>query len=312
MDLYKKKKQIKDYEVISEIMEDYLEYPKQGLNFQKITDGILEISEGKFAVFNLYEEDGKQFITKALSGENKIVQNSVNFLGLEVLGKKWDHDKVRASKIKNQTITKFCHISELIGDILPKKLTNELTKRFNIGETLVAKITKDNKMLGDFTLIMSKEKSFDNFKMTEMYCKRIGLLIEKTRAEKKLVALNKAYNQKSKMLKTINDNMIDKVALTDVQGNFTYVGKSHSDLGYDLDSLIGRNVMELVHPDDLQDIVKRLSEFVEKRLKSEKVEYRIRCKNGKYLWWETIGNLLIEDDRVTGIVFSSRDISQKK
>src|SRR6056297_670053 len=308
----KDKNQIKDYKIISGVLEDYLEYSDKGLNFQKITDSILKVSEAKFAVFNLYEEEGKQFTTKALSGENKTIQKAINILGIEVLEAKWEHDKVRAAKIKKHTITKFTNINQVIGDVLPQKLTNKLTKSFDIGESLVAKNTKDNVMLGDFTLIMSKNKSFKKFEVVEKYCRHIGLLIEKNRSEEKLVKLNKAYNEKSKMLKTITDNMIDQVALTDPMGNFTYVGKSHSILGYNLDSLIGKNVMELVHPEDISYIEKRLVEFVEKRLESEKVEYRIRCKDGTYLWWETIGNLLIEDDKVTGIVFSSRDITEKK
>jgi len=306
------KNQIKNYEIISGVLEDYLEYSDKGLNFQKITDGILKVSGAKFAVFNLYEEEGKEFTTKALSGENKTIQKAINILGIEVLEAKWEHDKVRAAKIKKHTITRFTNINQVIGDVLPQKLTNKLTKSFDIGESLVAKITKDNVMLGDFTLIMSKNKSFKKFEVVEKYCRHIGLLIEKNRSEEKLVRLNKAYNEKSKMLKTITDNMIDQVALTDPMGNFTYVAKSHSILGYELDSLIGKNVMELVHPEDAPNIEKRLVEFVEKRLESEKVEYRIRCKDGTYLWWETIGNLIIEDDEVKGIVFSSRDITKQR
>ena len=306
------KNQIKNYEIISGVLEDYLEYSDKGLNFQKITDGILKVSGAKFAVFNLYEEEGKEFTTKALSGENKTIQKAINILGIEVLEAKWEHDKVRAAKIKKHTITRFTNINQVIGDVLPQKLTNKLTKSFDIGESLVAKITKDNVMLGDFTLIMSKNKSFKKFEVVEKYCRHIGLLIEKNRSEEKLVRLNKAYNEKSKMLKTITDNMIDQVALTDPMGNFTYVAKSHSILGYELDSLIGKNVMELVHPEDIPNIEKRLVEFVEKRLESEKVEYRIRCKDGTYLWWETIGNLIIEDDEVKGIVFSSRDITKQR
>ncbi|MDW7669108.1 MAG: diguanylate cyclase, partial [Bacillota bacterium] len=204
------------------------------------------------------------------------------------------------------------NITQLTEHMLPKKLTNQLSEKFNIGETVIAKITKDNKMLGDFTLMMPKDKSFNKFKIVEMYSNHIGLLIEKTKSEEKILELNKAYNEKSKILKTITDNMIDPIALTDVEGNFTYVGNSHSVLGYDLDSLIGKNVMELVHPDDFDFIKKRFSDFIAKRLKSEKVEYRIRCSDGTYLWWETIGNLIIEDDELKGIVFSSRDITEGK
>ncbi|MDW7670019.1 MAG: hypothetical protein SCJ93_14435, partial [Bacillota bacterium] len=102
-----KENQIKDYEVISEIMEDYLRNSEKGLNFHKITDGVLKLSEGKFAVFNLYEEDGEQFTTMAVSGENKLIKKAMDFLRIDVEGKKWNHDSIRAEKIKHEVITRF-------------------------------------------------------------------------------------------------------------------------------------------------------------------------------------------------------------
>jgi len=70
--------------------------------------------------------------------------------------------------------------------------------------------------------------------------------------------------------------------------------------------------MTLVHPDDLPEVMRKFSAFVEKKHKHEKVEYRIRCKDGSYLWWETIGSLLIDNDQIVGIVFTSRDITERK
>ncbi|MBG0779951.1 MAG: PocR ligand-binding domain-containing protein, partial [Desulfotignum balticum] len=57
-----------------------------------------------------------------------------------------------------------------------------------------------------------------------------------------------ALKEKTQLLQNITDNMFDLVSVTDMKGNFIFLGASHKILNYDLDSLIGKNVLELVHP----------------------------------------------------------------
>ena len=48
--------------------------------------------------------------------------------------------------------------------------------------------------------------------------------------------------------------MFDLVALTDIDGTYTFVSKSHSVLGYDINHLLGKSVFEFVHPEDITRI----------------------------------------------------------
>jgi PAS domain S-box-containing protein len=118
--------------------------------------------------------------------------------------------------------------------------------------------------------------------------------------------------QKTEFLKYITDNMYDLVSLTDLKGIYTFVGKSHSILGYDPDFLIGKNVLDFVHPDDLPFISK---EFYTKLALNEnsQAEYRYKCKDGSYLWFETIGKILTdENNKQEKILFSTRNITDRK
>ncbi|MCF8024766.1 MAG: PAS domain S-box protein [Desulfobacteraceae bacterium] len=110
----------------------------------------------------------------------------------------------------------------------------------------------------------------------------------------------------------VTENMLDMVALTDMEGNFTFAGKSHEILGYDPTFLIGKNVMDFVHPEDLPRILEEFGEFVATG-HPRTVEYRNRCEDGTYLWLETIGNFLGDESGVPQtIVFSSRNITERK
>lgn len=118
--------------------------------------------------------------------------------------------------------------------------------------------------------------------------------------------------EQTKKLKNITDNMFDLVALTDLEGIFTFVGKSHERLGYPLYELIGKNVMDFVHPEDREGITKKFQEE-DYFIHGKKVEYRYKKADGSYIWLETMGKFIVdEQQKPVNIIFSTRDITQQK
>lgn len=87
--------------------------------------------------------------------------------------------------------------------------------------------------------------------------------------------------EKATLLHHITKNTFDLVALTDPQGNFTYVGNSNEILGCDRESLIGKNVMDLVHPEDYDNVLEAFQAFIQNREDGRRIEYRYRSQNGK-------------------------------
>jgi len=115
------------------------------------------------------------------------------------------------------------------------------------------------------------------------------------------------------LLKNITDNMHDLVALTDMQGNFKFAAKSHNILGYEPEYLIGRNVMEFVHPEDISYVTEEFIKWLTEGQESAITEYRYRCADGSYTWLETVGRLIRDaEGNVKELVFSSRDVTEKR
>ncbi len=125
--------------------------------------------------------------------------------------------------------------------------------------------------------------------------------------------MEKALREKTEFLHNIFDTTSDLVSVTDMEGNFKYIGPSHSILGYDPDSLMGRNVMELVHPDDYQEIAAAFADFLANREDGRMVEYRYRRADGDYLWLETVGKFILDDaGNPKEILFTSRDLTARR
>ncbi len=122
----------------------------------------------------------------------------------------------------------------------------------------------------------------------------------------------KVLQEKNDLLERIFDSNFDLVALTDLKGNFTLVGKSHEILGYDRDYLLGKNVMDFVHPEDIDVVTKEFAHFLRSG-ENRKVEYRYKRLDGEYLWFETIGTILPDEQgNPERILFNTRDITERK
>ncbi|MFO7952457.1 MAG: diguanylate cyclase [Bacillota bacterium] len=115
-------------------------------------------------------------------------------------------------------------------------------------------------------------------------------------------------------LKTLIGNMTDVVAKVDVEGRFTYISESNYRLlGYKPGELLGKNILELIHQDDLSTVGAIFQESIIEGKSNTRVEYRVRKKDGDYIWVETIGSLLLDENgQASGALFTSRDISDRK
>ncbi|MEA3054569.1 MAG: hypothetical protein QOD30_1, partial [Actinomycetota bacterium] len=82
--------------------------------------------------------------------------------------------------------------------------------------------------------------------------------------------------------------------------------------GYPEDTTAGMQVLDLIHPDDLDFVVERLALSVASPGAGEHIELRVRRADGSYTWVESIGTNLLDEPTVRGIVCNVRDISDRK
>ena len=121
-----------------------------------------------------------------------------------------------------------------------------------------------------------------------------------------------ALQAKTDLLEKIFDNSIDPVALTDLEGNYRMVSNAHRALGYDVEYLVDKNVMDFVHPDDVPSINRQFHEFLRSGGGSPAVVYRYRRVDGEYVWFETKGTILKDHNgRPEEVLFNTRDITER-
>lgn len=107
------------------------------------------------------------------------------------------------------------------------------------------------------------------------------------------------------------ENLNDVLYTTDLNAMVTYVSPNIVRVsGYRPDEVVGKNFVEFVHPDDLQE---RMDQFLQILDGVEQAtEYRLLTKEGKMKWVRTSARPIIKNGQVTGVQGILVDITDRK
>jgi PAS domain S-box-containing protein len=115
--------------------------------------------------------------------------------------------------------------------------------------------------------------------------------------------------------KTLVDHAGDLVRQYALDGSVVYASATSRDLlGYDSEDLLGPDPLHHVHEDDLPALQSAFLRRFTATFDQEKFEYRLRRRDGTYLWVETVFKAVRdpETQAVTAFIDTSRDIDQRK
>ena len=138
-------------------------------------------------------------------------------------------------------------------------------------------------------------------------------LAEKLRQIVRRARAEGALREAEARYRAIFQNASDIIRILDVDGKITYDSPSSSKiLGYPPGSLIGKDPMDYIHPEDRDRIRSDLAAVYESKNNGLPSEFRIRRADGRYLWVETVAANLTGVEGVGGVVVTTRPIAERK
>ena len=112
--------------------------------------------------------------------------------------------------------------------------------------------------------------------------------------------------------RSLIENSSDLITILDKDSVIRYQSPSVTRLlGYDLDELVGRSALDLIHPADAERVVGTLRSAFDTGVRRQTVVYRFRHKDGSWRVLESVGSSMVEDAGLTGVVVNSRDITDR-
>jgi PAS domain S-box-containing protein len=121
------------------------------------------------------------------------------------------------------------------------------------------------------------------------------------------------YSKGEEYFRALIERAFDVITILDGMGFIRYESPSIKGiLGYDEDELVGKNIFDYLHPDDVQVALDSLTTGLERPGNLSHLEVRFRHKDGSWRWFGGTGSNFLEDPDIKGILLNSRDITESK
>ena len=121
-----------------------------------------------------------------------------------------------------------------------------------------------------------------------------------------------ARRESEERYRTLVEHTYDFVIEASIDGRFLYVSSDYIDtLGYDPDELLGKNIFDFMHSDDVAAALEAFSRGLT-QLTSEQAIFRYRHKSGEWRWFESTGRPFHTASGEVRVMVVSRDITARK
>ena len=112
--------------------------------------------------------------------------------------------------------------------------------------------------------------------------------------------------------RSLIENSSDEVYILSPTGLILYESPSlQPTLGYPTAELTGRNLFELVHPDDLAHVQSLFQRLVDRPTRHLRDLFRLLRQDGMWCWVEAVGTNLLHEPAIQGIVVNYHDVTER-
>lgn len=139
-------------------------------------------------------------------------------------------------------------------------------------------------------------------------------LREATERQKRREA-EQALRQNEERFRSLIENALDIITVLDVEGIIDYESPAiEKILGYEPGDLVGKNIIQYVHPEDQENFLKTLKQTVKSPSLALNIEFRFQHQDGSWRILEAVGKACFDISccQKVCIVVNSRDITERK
>jgi len=130
--------------------------------------------------------------------------------------------------------------------------------------------------------------------------------LERKRAEEEL-------RRSEEYHRALIENSKDLIIVLDREASITFISPYVENvLGYKAEEVMGKNIFEFIHPDDVKYAMNIFENAMRVQGKPYNIECRVVHKNGSWRYIESIGVNHLSNPYIEGLVINSRHVTERK
>lgn len=187
-------------------------------------------------------------------------------------------------------------------DRVPRQLTDrQLMALQALRRSAISELELRRKTLALEKAVLERDRARQEI---EQYNARLETLVEERTAE---------LRASERRFRVLIENSSVAISLLNAEGILTYDSAAAPGLlGYLPGEYLGRNVFELIHPDDLPEIEHLFDQLLHRSVERVDVQLRVRHKDDSWRWLDTVGTNMLGDPAIQSIVLNYRDVTALK
>ncbi len=125
--------------------------------------------------------------------------------------------------------------------------------------------------------------------------------------------MEETIQSSEKRFRALIENSTDGFVLLDGDGTMRYASPNFTRIsGYAIEEFISRKLFELVHPDELERVMRLFSELLQHPGNNISAQVRLLHKDGSWRWLGVAATNSLAEPAIRGIVANFRDITERK
>ncbi len=166
---------------------------------------------------------------------------------------------------------------------------------------------------GEAILIEDHSEYLDSYWEVKAYSPKINQFAVALTNITQRKQLEETYRQSEERFQRLIKNSSDIIVLIDIDGTQRYVSPSAKRItGFEPEELMGKSLREIIHPDDIDRVLQEWNKSIGHPGSAVTIKYRHIHKTRGWVYLEAVGQNLINEPSIKGIVSNVRDISQRR
>jgi PAS domain S-box-containing protein len=295
--------------IISEVQDNLLRPFKLEDVYKLVSEKVWELIGDCITVTSILEAKHGKIRLCSYHGLDVPLEKLLPILGFDPLGKEFSMDEITEEDFKLYRSGKLGIMEggfhAFTAHQVPKPASLIIEKLLRVQKIYAMGFIHNKEFLGSLAILARGDIS-PNLGTIEQIMNMATIAIDRKRAEEEVETSEKRFH-------ALIEHGRDNISLLAADGTLLWENPSaFSTLGYDKNQHVGRNIFELIHPDDQEwarNMFIQVSQVPGNFLEGET---RLMHSEGTWRWIQCSATNLLDDPSVQAIVLNYRDITESK